>query len=125
MNVEWRIYYGDNSTYDNTMGDPHHAPSTGVICIVQKHPDYGFIVSAMKDYYWWAESEWWGSDIAGFWQYMFTSGTKVVKFGQSIPSQRFNAIMTQATKDRDFGVKSAKSLLDYDNIQEWTRERQV
>lgn len=122
MNITWRIYYGDKTTFDNSQGEPQDAPTTGVICIAQKHPDYGFIVSAMKDFYWWAESEWWGSDQAGFWQYMFSPGYKIVKFGVSVPTPVFNEIMVKANEDRDFGVKSAKSLRDYDYIQEWTRE---
>lgn len=121
--VLWRIYYGDYSTFDNLMGEPADAPSTGVICIVQKHPDYGFIVSAFKDFYWWAKNEWWGSDQAGFWQHMFEPGAKIVKFGVSVPSPVFQEIMKMATKDQDFGIKTAKSLLDYDYVQVWSSER--
>lgn len=124
MNIVWRIYYGDKTTFDNSMGEPQDAPTTGVICIVQKHPDAGFIVSAMKDFYWWYNDEWWGSDQAGYYQYMFSPGYKIVKFGVSVPTPLFNEIMAKASEDRDFGVKSAKSLRDYDHDTEWTRELQ-
>lgn len=121
--VKWRIYYGDKTTFDSTQGEPQDAPTTGVICIVQKHPAYGFVVTAMKDFYWWQNGEWWASDQAGFWQYMFTTGYKIVTFGVSVPAPVFQEIMAKATEDRDFGVKTGKSLLDFDYVQEWTNER--
>lgn len=121
--ITWRVYYGDKSTFDSSMGEPQDAPTTGVICVVQKHPDYGFVVTAMKDFYWWQNGEWWGSDQAGFWQYMFTTGYKIVTFGVSVSAPLFQEIMKMATEDRDFGVKTAKSLLDYSYVQEWTHEK--
>ena len=124
-NIVWRIYYGDKSTFDSSMGTPAEAPSTGVICIVQKDRQHGFVVTAFKDFYWRENGEWWGSDQAGFWQHMFTPGSKVVKFGQSVPGELFNEIMSQATKDQQFGVKSSNSLLEYGSEQGWSDAREV
>lgn len=120
--IKWRIYYGDKSTFDSSMGGPADAPSTGVICIVQDNKYHGFVVTAFKDFYWRENDEWWGSDQAGFWQYMFEPGTKVVKFGVSVPTELFTEIMSQANRDKDFGVKNSRSLLEYGNNQEWSSE---
>lgn len=120
----WRIYYHNRSTFDSTMGVPADAPSTGVVCIVQEHTsqvESGYIVTAFKDFYWRADNEWWGSDEVGFWQYMFESGEKVVKFGISIPTEEFNEIMKKASADVDFGIRN-KTLLDFDEFTGWSSE---
>jgi len=120
--IKWRIYYGDKSTFDSSMGNPEDAPSTGVICIVQEHKIHGFVVTAFKDFYWRWNDEWWGSDQAGFWQHMFDPGVKIVKFGVSVPTELFAEIMSQASKDREFGVKHSNSLLEYGVESEWSSE---
>jgi hypothetical protein len=118
----WRIYYSNGTTFDNTQGSPADAPPTGVICIKQNNRMHGNVVTAFKDFYWWNHDEWWGSDQAGFWQYMFVPGNKVVKFGVSVPSEVFHEIMKVAIADKDFPPKSAKSALDYDYETTWSSE---
>lgn len=102
--ISWRIYYADGTTYDSTQGEPKDAPSTGVICI--KHfIENEWRISAFVDYYCWElGSEWWGADQAGFWQYMFKPGIKIIKFGTNIPDEPFEKILAQAREDTDEGM---------------------
>ena len=53
-----------------------------------------------SDYYIWAGAgRWYGSDAAGFWQYMGEPGFKVVKFGRMIGDLAFRAVMEKASTD--------------------------
>jgi hypothetical protein len=112
MDLYWRIYYSDNTTFDNKQGKPKDAPPTGVVCIKQTNKEHGWIVTAFKDFYYWEGNDWWGADEVGFWQYMFLPGNKVVKFGVSVSHDKFNWIMGRAIQDKGFGHKSAKSVLE-------------
>lgn len=114
----WRIYYSDGSTFDSAQGAPEAARPTGVICIKQSNKMHGWIVTRMKDYYLWHDGQWWGADTPGFWQFLFKPGAKVVLFGESVPDEVFQAVMSRATQDVDFGDKSARSPLEQE--PRWT-----
>jgi hypothetical protein len=103
-NLQWRIYYADGSTFDNTQGLPQDAPALGVIAI--KHfIENEWRLQAFADYYIWeVGSEWWGADQSGFWQYLFKPGLKVVKFGTNIKDEPFQKIMAIAREDTDGGM---------------------
>lgn len=122
MKTEWKIYYGDKTTFDSTQGSASEAPCTNVICIKYLNKDNGWICSAFKDFYLWHDEEWWGADDVGFWQYMFSTGDKVVKFGASVPSHLFNEIMATAINDPVFGAKSALTPKDFGYKTIWKRE---
>jgi hypothetical protein len=47
--VNWRVYYEDGSTYDNTQGTPRSAPKFGVMGIRQKPPGDRQLIS--RDFY--------------------------------------------------------------------------
>lgn len=101
--MKWRIYYANNTTFDDTQGEPQDAPSTGVICI--KHFIEGeWRMSAFTDYYIRENNEWWGADAPGFWLYMFRPGFKVVKFGENIPDEPFQKILAKAREDTEGGM---------------------
>ena len=101
----WRIYYPD-STFSNLEGEPQDAPSTEVLCVKYLSKEGDWVIDAHKDYYCWnlEEEEWWGCDAAGFWQYMFATGKKVVKFGTSIPNDKFYRRMADAREDTSDGM---------------------
>ena len=104
---KWRIYYADDSTFDNTKGRPEEAPSIGVICVKQFAEGKEWRIQAFRDYYIWSfvNLEWWAADASGFWQYMFEPGNKIVKFGTNIPDEPFERIMAFARND-DLGEGS-------------------
>lgn len=104
---EWRVYYGDGSTYDDTDGPPHLAPKRGVQAIVRTHPRVGFLVLEGHDYYWYGRGEWFGGDRFGLFDYLSRSGRKVVLFGRSIRRDEYESIVEDARNDDDFPRKSA------------------
>lgn len=121
--LHWRFYYSDGSTFDNLQGSKEDAPPMNVICVKQTSPMHGWVVTAFKDFYYWADNEWYGADQVGFWMYMFKPGAKIVKFGVSVPHEQFNAIMSRAINDAGFGEKSAKAPLEFGNEKGWTSEK--
>lgn len=106
---QWRIYYGDELTFDSLMGSPAEAPPTGVICIIYKDRDQGYVTLSSKDYYWYDNDEWLAGDVAGFWQQMFAPGAKIIKFGQSVSNEIFSKVMTMAAHDQEKLLKNEKS----------------
>jgi hypothetical protein len=90
--LNWRIYYGDGSTFDNTNGPPEAAPCGGVQFVAYNDEDNRPRLCHDKDYYIFEDGRWFGVDAAGFWQYMGEPGFKVVKFGRMIGDLKFREI---------------------------------
>lgn len=122
--VKWRIYYDDKSTFSSVEGTAAEAPSAGVIAIVQKEKDSGWVVTAFKDYYWYENDEWWGGDAPGFWQHMFKGGAKIVKFGVTTTAANFNETMVRAAADQEFAIKTGKGLLEPGVAESWSDPRE-
>jgi hypothetical protein len=72
--LRWRIYYGDESTFDNLIGEPTDAPSWNVQAIVQPHIESGRYAICLYDYYIYREGRWFGVDIAGLVDYLLEIG---------------------------------------------------
>jgi hypothetical protein len=105
MEIKWRIYYADDTTFDNTQGTPEDAPCINVICIKFDAIDHGWAIVAFGNYYCYRDKEWWVADDPGFWQYMFKPGAKIVKFGTTISNFDFQRIMAQAREDTSGGME--------------------
>lgn len=99
--VDWRIYYGDGSTFDSSQGSPLHAPALNVQCIVQPDPDVGRHVVSKFAYYWW-DGEWYGGDLFGLHDYLMRPGPKTVKFGRTVSNAEYRAVVRRAAADPDF-----------------------
>ena len=99
----WRIYYVDGGTFDD-KGTPEDAPTMGIICVKHFTLDNKWELLAYGDYYIY-DRQWWCGDAAGFWQYMFKTGLKIVKFGTSTDDFNFERIMAFARND-DLGEGS-------------------
>lgn len=107
---KWRIYYWDESTFDDTMGTPEEAPSFGIICIVQPNDYTGRTVVSGYDWYYFNidEKEWWQSDIHGLLDNLLHNfPIKAVKQGRNAPDPLYKSIMSRAILDPDFPKKSA------------------
>lgn len=101
--AEWRIYYGDGTTY---QGSPEEAPERGVQAIAQVHPDVGWAATSSSDYYVYLPHDWWqGVDVFGLWDYLATPGWKRVLFGRTVNNAEYKAILERAFAD--LGDKSA------------------
>lgn len=106
--LNWRIYYGDGSTFSSADGAPQDAPALNVQVIVQRDPDVGRALVSGHHYYWFHDSEWYGGNDAGWYQYLFWPGYKIVKFGTTMGNRAFIDIVTRAGNDPDFPPKSAR-----------------
>jgi hypothetical protein len=51
MELEWRVFYGDGSTFDNLQGSPFDAPRLDVQVIVQKNDTVGWKILNGHDYF--------------------------------------------------------------------------
>ena len=110
--MRWRIYYGDGSTFDNTMGTPEAAPPTNVQVIVAYSPENGRELFHKWDWYFY-KNGWWGCDIHGLLdKLMHERGIITVKQGRTISLQIYKMLVKQATDDPDFPPKSADIPLD-------------
>lgn len=103
---EWRIYYGDGSTFSSGDGPPQEAPALNVQAIVRVDTDpngVGRYVLQGFDYYWLTECDgWYGGDLFGLFDYLAGPGWKRVLFGRSIPGPEFRAAVSAAAHDPEF-----------------------
>ena len=94
--TDWKLYYGDSSTFSNEDGGAESAPCTRVICVAFYDEDGRRKICHQADYYLWDGARWYSADASGFWQYMQEPGFKVVKFGREIGDLKYREIMTFA-----------------------------
>lgn len=87
MSLEWRIYYGDDSTFTNLDGSPWDAPAVGVVAITVADPSVGRWVARASDYYVYDPAQftpaWEGVDTFGLWDYLTQPGPRKVLFGRT------------------------------------------
>lgn len=96
--MNWKIYYGDESTYSNADGDPASAPAGNVMCVVWYDDDNRRKIS-YNAYAYIFDGFWYGADDAGYWQYMLEPGAKIVKFGRMNKDLKFREIMGRADNE--------------------------
>ena len=96
--VQWRVYYGDGSTFSNEQGGPENAPTTNVICIAYYDEDNRRKICHSNDYYWF-DGYWHGGDTFGLWDYLARGGFCVVKFGRSVSDTMWHKMMGMAGSD--------------------------
>lgn len=107
--MDWRIYYGDGSSFDSSEGSPLDAPSYGIICAVYPDELVGRAIMHGWDWYYWVNGQWWGSDIYGVLDRMLHNlPLQALKQGRNVSNQVYRKIMTTADKDPDFPPKSGK-----------------
>ena len=111
---EWRIYYGDGSTFDSLQGSPWEAPGYDVQCIVYPDEDVGRVVLHRWDFYLYnlLEKEWYGSDLLGLMDHLCHDREQsfcAVKQGRTITTPQFRSVFQRASHDPDFPTKSATS----------------
>ena len=104
--MDWRIYYGDGSTFDSDMGAPADAPPVGVICICQRDltpPHQPEVVKGDNYYYWSPAMQWQGSCRDGVIdRSLEREPTEALKQGRRLSRVDYAAIMNAAYADPDF-----------------------
>lgn len=103
----WRIYYGDGSEVSEL--DPYEVPGLNVQVIVQADEDVGRYVLHGHDFYWWMpdESQWFGGDVFGLWDYLAQPGPRKVIFARSLSNVEYKRILNRALTDPNFAPKTA------------------
>lgn len=96
--IEWKIYYGDGSTFSNLEGNPEDAPCGNVQRIAYYDEDGRRRQAHDRDYYIY-DKNWYAADIIGFYQYMSEPGFKIVKFGRMLPDSKYREISSFVDND--------------------------
>lgn len=107
--LNWRVYYGDGSTFSNEDGPPDQAPGLNVQVIAYRDPEVGNRLQAIHDYYWFESGLWAGGDLFGLWYYLQKPGLKVVKFGATLARDDFMEIYRKAKNDPDLPAKTGRA----------------
>ncbi len=107
--MDWKIWYGNGTTFSSEKGMSNDAPTTNVQAVVVRDTDtsgsnVGHFVLQRRDYYWHESDEWYCGDIFGLFDFLMRSG--LVKFGRSIPNSEYRQIMKRIENDSDFPRKS-------------------
>lgn len=108
LSIRWRIYYGDGSTFDSSMGEPEDAPGYDTQIIVGYERNAGRIVYYLWDWYYYRVypdgwGEWYGCDLHGLLdiQLHFPKEIKCIKMGRSVRNEVFDEIKRKAFDDPD------------------------
>jgi len=101
--IEWQLYYGDGSTYDDSDGEAWCAPKSGVQAVVVHDPAVGYFVLRGEDFYCydpdWDCPVWRSMDAWGFQEYMRAPGPRLVVFGQWMGNHEYQALSTRITNE--------------------------
>ena len=109
--LTWRIYYGDGSTYDNTLGTPLDAPPLDVQVIVYAHKTEGRKIIHLWDWCYWVGDEWWGSDLHGLLdQLLHTNNVTAVKQGRNVKNETYQELLKRAINDADFQLMASRGI---------------
>lgn len=108
--LDWRIYYTDLSTFDSAQGAPEDAPSRGVAAIVIADEEIGRTIIHKWDFYYWnlADREWCGCDQWGLIDHLLDNRVSAFKMGRTMEARAWKELLSRATNDPDFPVKSAR-----------------
>lgn len=104
--MQWKLYYGDGSTFSDQDGPATAAPPLNVQAIAQVADiAIGRKTVSRYDFYWFEQGEWFGGDLFGLFDFLMRSG--VVKFGRAINRLAFEQTLNQAVTDPDLQPKTA------------------
>jgi hypothetical protein len=100
--MDWRLYYGDGSTFADTDGAVTEAPARGIIAVATRHSDDPRQVTSVHgwDYYWQDEAgDFYGGELFGLYDALLRRCHPIF-FGRTIPTDEFRAIIARSTKDK-------------------------
>ena len=107
--MEWRIYYENGITFDDTDGSPVDAPPYGVVAICTRDEKHGRLVLNGFDFYCYQHEsgEWFGCDQWGMIDKLLHNlPFHAWKMGRTVRTLEFDDIIYDATHDPDFPPKS-------------------
>jgi hypothetical protein len=103
--IDWKIWYGDGTTFTNVDGEPAEAPGRNVQVVGKADPEVGFRFLEGKDYYLLRKGEWIGVDFQGLIDQLVSQG--IVKVGMLLTDAEWKEIHAQAMADKEIARKSA------------------
>lgn len=94
MSYEWRVYYTDGSTFDDSDGTPYQAPDREVQFIVQKIEENAqYMILSGADYYIYEPSfGWWYTNEDGKQTHLDRDIEHCVKHGAMMDGKKFSAL---------------------------------
>lgn len=102
--LDWRIYYGDGSTFDSSMGEPRDVPALKGICILQRSEDGRGVTCICESHFYIHDGvAWVPIDKTGVWDRLISHdmpNTLIV--GRMLRNEQYAAIVQRARKDPDF-----------------------
>ena len=107
--MQWKIFYGDGSTFSDVNGPASLAPPLNVQVIVQVADiAIGRRTISGKSFYWYEpDGQWYGGNQFDLFDYLMRTSCGIVKFGREIPRLVFESILTRAVADPDLLPKVA------------------
>ncbi len=108
--MRWCVFYVDGSTFDSSQGQPEDAPGGGVLAVAQESRQVGAEVHQRSDFYLFDEcfEGWMGVDYFGFAQYLMQPGTKIVKLGEAMSTERYRELLAKIRANPNLPSKSAR-----------------
>jgi hypothetical protein len=106
MSLQWKIYYGDGTTFSNEDGGPEDAPADNVQVIGQRNSTVGREVLCEKDFYVFEDNTWVAMDDDGMKAYFRRVG--LLKQAETMPTEKFRKLYSLAVVDPELPRKSAK-----------------
>lgn len=107
--MRWKVFYIDGSSFSNVEGPPEDAPGGGVLAIAQEDSAVGCEIHHGNDFYAWDQQYdgWYGLDYFGLTQYLMRPGTKIIKLGEAMSTERYRLLLKDIKKDPGLPTKSA------------------
>ena len=99
MKPDWKIYYGDGTTFSSIDGEPQEAPCGNVMRVAYYDEDNRRRQCHGTDYYIYTDGYWYGADIVGLVQYLAEPGFKIVKLGRMVKDSIYRKIASFADND--------------------------
>lgn len=109
--IEWIIFYDDESSFSSVDGPPSEAPRDGVQCIAVVDRGCGHYILSEQDWYCWHFEDdcWVPHGWAGMLQYLRKPGVlKIVLEGYAIKGERHYKQRSKARKDPRLPPVTAK-----------------
>ena len=102
LDINWKIYYEDGSTFSNKDGPPFSAPRTGVQVIIYKEEE-GYSILSQADYYYYEpernEFGWSHCSPEGMMLQLIRAKNPLILFGSYILTRTYTEIEKQAFAD--------------------------
>lgn len=117
--VDWRIYYLDDSTVDNTQMTWEEAPQDGVIAVVLRDPEYGrLVLNGTNFYYSQVNGDEQDKALTDDINPQLRKRCPWLKFGVGARRSEWLDILIKATEDKDFPpATNPQNIIDDGKIQ--------